>query len=72
MMRPRMAGVAQLEWRRCKDNRAEENKTGEGADRNGNENQLVYQKDQSGLTDNTTTGGQKGPGLGKPIYRSSA
>ena len=28
MMRPRMAGVAQLEWRRCKDNRAEENKTG--------------------------------------------
>ena len=68
-----MAGVAQLEWRRCKDSRAEENKTGfqllklsimlwmivhsgEGADRNGNENQLVYQKDQSGLTDNTTTG----------------
>jgi len=56
-----MAGVAQLERWRCKDNRAEENKTGEGADRNGYENQLVYQKDQSGLTDNTTTGGQEGP-----------
>ena len=31
--------------------------SGEGADRNGNENQLVYQKDVSGLTDNTTSGG---------------
>ena len=30
--------------------------SGGGADRTENKNQLVYQKDQSGLTDNTTTG----------------